>query len=94
MRRGGASFVCRWGIRLFAVAYVAALAIYLIGVLGLFGQERDPLAGVFLMPLGLPWNRLVDHAPEPLWPWLTTAAPVLNLLLLCVGCRFGRNRTR
>lgn len=73
---------CRWGVRLFAAAYAAALLLYAIGTLGLFGQPRDPLAGVFLVPLGWPWNRAVDTAPEPWWPGLAAAAPLLNLLLL------------
>ena len=89
-----ARLVCRWAIGLFAAAYVAALAIYGIGTLGLFRQLRDPLAGVFLLPLGLPWNRAVDAAPQPLWPWLTAAAPLLNLLLLAGLCGLGQNRLR
>jgi len=88
----GASGVCRWGVRLFAIAYAGALAIYAIGTLGLFGQPRDPLSAVFLIPLGWPWNRTVDLAPEPLWPWLAAAAPLLNLLALAALCRLGRRR--
>jgi len=68
----------------FGMLYVFALAIYVIGTFGLFGEERDPLSGVFLVPLGLPWNRFVDVFPEPLWPWLAVAAPLLNLLILAV----------
>lgn len=84
---------CRWAVRLFALAYAGALALYAIGALGLFGQPRDPLSGVFLIPLGWPWNRAVDLAPEPLWPWLAAAAPLLNLLLLAGLCRSGGRRT-
>lgn len=87
-----AGLICRWLIGVFAVAYVAALAIYLIAEFGLFGQPRDPLGGVFLIPLGLPWNLLVDRAPEVLWPWLAAAAPAINLLLLAALCRGGRKR--
>jgi hypothetical protein len=81
--------VYRAGVRVFAVLYAAALAIFLIGSFGLFGQPRDPLAGAFLIPLGLPWNLAVDAAPEPFWPWLAAAAPTLNLLLLVGLCRLG-----
>lgn len=88
----GARSVCRWGVRVFALAYAGALAIYAIGTLGLFSQPRDPLAGVFLMPLGLPWNLAVDRAPEASWPWLAAAAPALNLLLLAGACRLGRRQ--
>ena len=84
--------VCRWSVRAFALAYVGALGLYAIGTLGLFGQSRDPLAGVFLVPLGLPWNRVVDLAPEPLWPWLAAAAPALNLALLAAACRLVASR--
>jgi hypothetical protein len=80
--RPDADRICRWALWTFGAAYFAALALYGIGERGLFGQPRDPLAGVFLVLLGLPWNRAVDLAPEPLWPWLAAAAPALNLLLL------------
>lgn len=74
--------ISRWALWMFGAAYLAALAIFAIGERGLFGQPRDPLAGVFLVPLGWPWNRAVDLAPEPMWPWLAAAAPALNLLVL------------
>jgi hypothetical protein len=90
----GVGIICRAGVRVFAVLYAAALAIFLIGSFGLFGQPRDPLAGAFLIPLGLPWNLAVDTAPEPLWPWLAAAAPTLNILLLVGLCRFGRSGLR
>ncbi len=67
--------------------YLLALGVFAIGTFGLFGEARDPLSGVFLIPLGLPWNLLVDVFPEPLWPWLAAAAPVLNLVLLRLICR-------
>jgi hypothetical protein len=66
--RIGTRRACRWGVGAFGAAYLAALAIFAIGTFGLFGQPQDPLAGVFLVPLGWPWNRLVDRAPERLWP--------------------------
>lgn len=78
---------CRIALILLGVAYLAALTLFAIGTLGLFGQERDPLAGVFLVPLGLPWNRMVDVFPEPLWPWLGAAAPLLNIAILAFICR-------
>lgn len=45
-----------WGLVLgaFAAAYVMALAILAVGTFGRFGSERGPLAGVFLVPLGMP----------------------------------------
>lgn len=64
-----------------------ALAVLLIGTFGLFGQERDPLAGVFLIPLGLPWVLWLDGFPEVALPWLAVMAPLLNLAILTVLCR-------
>lgn len=66
----------------FLVAYILALLAFAVGSLGLFGQEPSPLSAVFLIPLGLPWNRLVDLFPEYLWPWLAAAAPAINYLIL------------
>ncbi len=71
----------------FAVAYMVALGLLLVGTFGLFGQERDPLSGVFLMPLGLPWNLFFDSASDTLKPWLASLAPALNLALLWLLCR-------
>jgi len=78
--------VCRVITGVFLFVYLAALALLVIGTFGLFGQERDPLSGVFLMPLGLPWNLMLDVFPEPLWPWLAAAAPALNLMILRFIC--------
>ena len=83
--------ICGWVLRALAVLYLLALVIFLIGTFGLFGQARDPLSGVFLVPLGWPWNRLVDLAPQPAWPWLAAIAPMMNLGLLAVLCRWLRN---
>jgi hypothetical protein len=67
---------------LFLAAYALALAVFLTGQFGLFGVARDPLAGVFLLPLGLPWNLFIDRLPEPAWPFLIAAVPLLNLTIL------------
>jgi hypothetical protein len=64
---------------------VAAVGLWGIGTFGLLGSERGPLAGVFLVPLGLPWNLLIDAFPEPWWPWLAAAAPLINAMCLCVA---------
>lgn len=85
------ALVCTWVVRVFIALYLAALVLFLIGTLGLFGQTRDPLSGVFLMPLGLPWNRFADFAPEPAWPWLAALAPLLNVGLLTAFCRWARS---
>lgn len=62
----------KWAFWIFAALYAIALVLFLIGTFGWFGQERDPLAGVFLMPLGLPWNVLGDK--------LGLASPALGVL--------------
>lgn len=69
-------------MRIWIVLYLIALALFLIGTFGLFGSEPGPLAGVFLVPLGLPWVKFVDAFPEPLWPWLGGAAPLANIAIL------------
>lgn len=78
---------CKWIVRSFAVLYLLAVMLFLIGTFGLFGQDRDPLAGVFLLPLGIPWVWLVDLAPTAAWPWLSALAPLLNIGTLIVLCR-------
>lgn len=82
--------VCKWILRTVGVLYLAALVLFLVGTLGLFGQQKDPLSGVFLLPLGLPWVWLVDLAPEPAWPWLSALSPLLNLGLIAAFCRGTR----
>ena len=78
---------CRWGLRILPGLYLVALALLAMGTAGLFGQERDPLAGVFLMPLGLPWVLWLDGVGAALRPWLAALAPALNLALLAAACR-------
>ena len=79
--------VCTWVVRIAWVLYLVALALLLIGTFGLFGQERDPLSGVFLVPLGLPWNLMLDALPEALLPWLAVLAPLLNIAIITWLCR-------
>lgn len=79
--------ICRLVAGIFGALWLIALALFLIGTLGLFGQPVDPLSGVFLIPLGLPWNRLMDLLPEPVWPAAAALAPGVNLALLILICR-------
>ena len=78
---------CKWVLRIFLVLYLVALVLLLIGTFGLFGQERDPLAGVFLVPLGLPWVAWMDGLPDALLPWVGIFAPLINLAVLAFLCR-------
>jgi hypothetical protein len=83
--------LCRIVVYGFAGLYLIAIILFLIGTFGLFGQDRDPLSGVFLMPLGLPWNRFLGAAPEALLPWIGALAPLVNLGILAALCRlFGQ----
>ncbi len=83
--------MCRIIVRIFGALYLVALVLLLVGTFGLFGSERDPLSGVFLMPLGLPWNQLIASAPESTLPWIAALAPLVNLGILSALCRrFGR----
>jgi hypothetical protein len=78
--------ICSWVIKIFVLAYIVALLLFLIGTFGWFGSPKGPLAGVFLIPLGLPWNQLLVGFPETLRPWLAAAAPLLNLAILRALC--------
>ncbi len=82
--------LCRIVLVAFAAVYGVALVLLLIGTFGLFGNEPDPLAAVFLIPLGLPWNRMLDAIPEPWLPWLAALAPAVNFAILLGLCRIAR----
>ncbi len=84
------SGICRWLIGIGVVAWALALVLFVVGTYGLFGQQRDPLSGVFLIPLGMPWVLWLDGFGETLRFWLGLAAPALNLALLAVICRMLR----
>lgn len=71
-----------WLAAIFALLWLIALALFVIGTFGLFGSPSGPLAGVFLLPLGLPWNLALDWLPEPARPWAAALTPGINLLLL------------
>lgn len=73
----------------FALLWLLALGILAIGTFGWFGQERDPLSAVYLVMLGLPWNRFVDFA-GPLAQVLVVLTPGVNLLIIYFICRFVR----
>ena len=85
--------LCKWVIRIVGVLYLVALALLLIGTFGLFGQEQDPLSGIFLLPLGLPWVLWLDGFQDTLRPWFGALAPLLNLAVLTFICsRFSARR--
>ncbi len=77
---------CRLTANAYLALSLAAIAILLIGTYGLFGQERDPLAAVYVVVLGMPWVRFADLAPEAARPWLALAAPLVNVAILRAFC--------
>lgn len=85
--------ICRTVVLTFAFLYASALALLGLGTFGVFGVETDPLAGIYVVVLGLPWILFVD-APEALGPWLAVLAPGVNLALLLIVCSLTRRRRR
>ena len=84
--------ICKVFFFVFTIAYLLSLMVWLTGTFGWFGQEKDPLSAVFLVPLGLPWNRLVDLLPEVMWPWAAAAAPGVNMIVLAMICSSLKRR--
>lgn len=78
---------CGVVLTIFVGLCAAALLLFLIGTFGLFGSPQGPLAGVFLVILGLPWTLLVDPVPDALRPWAAGFAPALNAGILALICR-------
>ena len=84
--------LCKWIILLFAGLYLLALVIFVVGVFGLFGQDKDPLSAVYLVPLGLPWVLFFDGMPEIFLPWIGALAPLLNIVALAALCGVIKGR--
>lgn len=72
----------KWAFIIFTALYVIALALLAIGTFGWFGQEKDPLSGVFLVPLGLPWNLLLDRVFGTDGPFVAILSPAINAAIL------------
>ena len=83
---------CRLIVIGFAILYLLAIGLFIVGTFGLFGSPSGPLAGIYLVPLGLPWNQMLFVFPEPLWPWLGARAPALNLLIFVFICHWIASR--
>lgn len=71
----------KWLFVVFVVLYALAVFLLAVGTFGWFGQEQDPLSGVFLMPLGLPWNILGDRLGLG-GPLLAILSPAINAAIL------------
>lgn len=79
--------VCWNVVAAFVVLYAIALMLFLVGAFGLFGSPRGPLAGIFVVILGLPWTTMLDWLPGHLRPWAAGLAPGLNVVVLATLCR-------
>lgn len=71
----------KWVFFVFMGVYAVALALLAIGTFGWFAQERDPLSGIFLLPLGLPWILIGDRVGLGA-AWLAIVAPAINAAIL------------
>ncbi|MEQ7874159.1 hypothetical protein ABDK56_09180 [Sphingomonas sp. ASV193] len=81
----------KWLFWLFAAAYLVAVALFAVSAFGLFGQPRDPLGAIFLLPLGLPWTLVAARLETPP-ALLVVALPLINLAILYWLWK-GRRRT-
>jgi hypothetical protein len=82
--------MCRWIFNIFVAIYLIAIGLFLASTFGLFGSETGPLAGIFLIPLGVPWIFLLDFFPAGFDPWLGVFAPLINLFLIQIVCPLRR----
>ena len=82
--------ILSWMLKIFVALYLLALVVWLLSTFGLFGIERDPLSGVFLLLLGLPWVLLVDYFPENIWPVVTALTPAINVGVIYLLARLFR----
>lgn len=65
-----------WAAIVIGVLYLLALFLWAVGTFGWFGQEPDPLSAVFLIPIGLPWNRFGEGLA------IALLAPLANVAIL------------
>ena len=83
---------CRLAIGVYALLYVVALAVAVVGTQGLFGTQPDGLAAVWLIFLGLPWiigltPLSLVGLPVIIGQVVAVVAPLLNIWLLWRFCR-------
>jgi hypothetical protein len=91
-RRSAARWLCRMVVRGFALLYLAALAYTGVSATGWFDFAPAPLAGVFLVVLGLPWTLAAAWFPDSWQPLVAAAAPLVTLLVLWTYCHWPRRR--
>lgn len=79
-------------VRSFALLYLAALAYTAVSATGWFDFAPAPLAGVFLVVLGLPWTLAAAWFPDHWQPLVAAAAPLVTLVALWSYCHWPRRR--
>ena len=85
-------WLCRITVRAFGLLYLAVLALQGISALGWFGFAPKPLAGVFLVVIGLPWTLAAAWFPDSVQPLVAALAPLATLVLLWTYCHWPRRR--
>lgn len=86
--------LCRLVVRSFAALYLLALALVGISLVDPFGVVPRPLAGVFVLVLGLPWTLSAAWFPEDLQPLAAALAPAINWIILGFLCAWQRLKPR
>jgi hypothetical protein len=87
-----ARWLCRMVVRAFGLLYLAALAFTGISALGWFDFAPAPLAGVFLVVIGLPWTLAAALFPDQWQSLVAALAPLVSLVLLWTYCHRPRRR--
>jgi hypothetical protein len=80
---------CRLVFGVLVLAYLFALAVFAVGTFGWFGADEDPLAGAYLIILGMPWVLLPFDVVvgEAALPLVAILAPLVNLAIVWAVCR-------
>ena len=91
-RLEAARWLCRMVVRAFGLMYLAALAYTAISATGWFDFAPAPLAGVFLVVIGLPWTLAAAWFPDAWQPLVAATAPLVTLVLLWAYCHRPRRR--
>lgn len=91
-RQEAARWLCRMVVRAFGLLYLATLAYAAVSATGWFDFAPAPLAGVFLVVIGLPWTLAAAWFPDQWQPFVAAAAPLMTLILLWAYCHRPRRR--
>ncbi len=82
----------KWIFWAFLIAFAAALGFFASNMLGMFGQTPDALAGLYLLPFGLPWNMIGMELPDPYPLFIGLGGPIINLAILWLLWRWSEKR--